>query len=574
MIKNFANLNALWSYLIIEELIRRGIKNFVISPGSRSTPLVMAVAVNPAANKKIHYDERGAAFFALGLSKATSKSTVLICTSGTAVANYYPAIVEAYQESVPLIILSADRPAALRDTGANQTINQVEIFGKYTEMFIDLPCPDESISPEFVLNTVAKLIDNIHGPVHMNCMYDEPLAPVKKAFDKKYMLPVTEWFSSGRPYTESKKQDQIPVLSEINKFKSEMADAQNGLIIVGRLKNQQEKNGVIEFLNLIDWPVFADILSGIRFEPETKNLINFYDQILLNEISAPDFVIHIGGRLTSKRLLTALKSWSIENYIHVTGDYLNFDPENVVKTRIKCDLTNSALYLNNIVKPNHTSGLLSTLKKKDKIISQLIKSVDDLSEITITREIADFIPEEHGLFLASSMPVRDMEMYAEFTSKIQYVCSNRGASGIDGTIASAVGFAKGINRPLTLMIGDLAFLHDLNSIHMISHSKVPITLIIINNDGGGIFSFLPISEFTNEFEEYFATPHNLDFASAAKLFNIEYKNPNTLTEFIEILKRSYSQSSRSLIVEINSDRGANYAQHKGLQVDIKKKISV
>lgn len=474
-----ANINSFWGYLIIEELIRNGVDYFCISPGSRSTPLTVAVADNSKAKSIVCYDERGAAFHAIGYAKATGKPAVLICTSGTALANYFPAIIEAKNTNTPLIILSADRPPELRETGANQTIDQVKIFGDNVKWFFDLPAPNTDIDPEFVLTTIDQAVSQSKnkgkGVVHLNCMFREPLEPEKSQIPAEYIKKTKVWESQATPYTQIISGTLTLAEQDIEQIADLINKAQRGIIAIGRLNPDIKINEVKKLTDKLNWPIMADITSGIKASSELPNLIVNFDQILLkhelnSEINT-DLILHIGAPLTSKRFL---KFASIQNnlrYVHITDTDKRNDPEHIVTHRFIADLNTIGTNLVHHINPK-PNDLLDLLNSHDKTVNEIVDTIIDtqgkVTEISIVRIISENLPTEHVLFLGNSMPIRDFDMYADFKQLPVHVGSNRGASGIDGTLASAIGYAVGHKKALTLVLGDLALIHDLNSLYSLA----------------------------------------------------------------------------------------------------------
>ncbi|MBN2372226.1 2-succinyl-5-enolpyruvyl-6-hydroxy-3-cyclohexene-1-carboxylic-acid synthase [bacterium] len=570
------NINTLWGALIIEELFRNGVTCFFVSPGSRSAPLTISVGRHPQIKGLICNDERGAAFCALGYARAAMRPAALISTSGTAVANYFPAVIEASMDCIPLIVLSADRPPELLQTGANQAIKQPDIFGGYIRWRFDMPCPDEKIKPEMVLTTIDQAVyQALHppaGPVHLNCMFREPLEPINQEMPKGYLSRLME----SRPYTRYEyclssaiSKDLQPLIELINMTR-------RGLIVAGRLGSEKEREAVIRLAERINWPFFADITSGLRTGCHTSNHIAYFDQILMSEKFIgrfnPEVILHLGGQVASKRFLQYLETHSLQNYILVEDNPFRRDPAHRVTWRLESGICGFCEALSCKINPQSDADWLSDLKKRSgiagKTIDNFLKKETVLNEPAIARLVSQNIPAGHGLFLASSMPVRDMDMYADPYGHNVRVGSNRGCSGIDGTIASAAGYAIGTNMPLTLLIGDLAFLHDLNSLYLLKIITQQVIIILINNNGGGIFSFLPIAGFHDVFEAFFATPHTLTFKHAAGLFDIKYYQPSTCGDFLDCYKDAINLG-KPAIIEIQTQREGNLALHKRLQKEIK-----
>lgn len=566
MVKLKVSPNSYWSSLIVEELIRLGCDYFCISPGSRSTPLTIAVAKNKKSVTKIFYDERGAAYHALGYGKARGKPAILICTSGTATANYYPAIIEAKQDSIPLIVLTADRPPELRATGANQTIDQVKMFGDYVNWFFELPTPDLDIPPQFVLTTVDQVVfKSMHlskGPVHINCMFREPFFPDAEIFLNEILQ---KWQNSDKPFAiyrnpKIQLQPDLEISSQINSSK-------RGIIIAGKMESLIDSQAVLKFARQLNWPVFADITSGLRMM-ESELIIEYFDLALLSDsfldILNPEIVIQFGKRFVSKRMLNYLNEINLFKYFLIDESPDRFDPNHKISDRIVGNISQFCESLIPQIESQIDHSWIENIQSMNSKISNLLDkefAKNSLSEIVTLGIISKYIPENSGLYLASSMPIRDMDMFAVTRQSKIMIAANRGASGIDGTIASAIGFAEGIKSSVTLVIGDLAFIHDLNSLHQLASSNYPVFIVVLNNSGGGIFSFLPIANQKEVFERYFATPHQLTFENAAKMFDLNYFNPKTNPEFInnyqEVVK-----NNQSAIIEITTDREENHKLHQ------------
>ena len=574
-------LNSLWGQLLIEELIRNGLNYFCISPGSRSTPLAVAVARNTRANHILCYDERGAAFHALGYARATGNPAVLICTSGTAVANYYPAVVEAALDRLPLVILSADRPPELRDTGANQTIRQGYFFGNYVKWHFNMPCPDAGISPRMVLTTVDQLyyqaISSPAGPVHLNCPFREPLLP-----DSQQSVPLehpglTSWVHSNKPLTAYQPRRIIPAPPAIAWVQSILEGSQIGVIMAGRLRNAGEATAVLRLSEFLGWPLLADVTSGLRLTTKSKNIIHFYDQILLPEKPARPFpvntVLQLGDQPVSKRWLQYINQHPPENFIVVQNHPFRQDPAHRVTMRIEsdpelfCEMLMESLQPEKITKNDAVERFASLSNRIADVIDRYFQQQQAISEIAVARNITRLISPEHALFVASSMPVREIDMFGCPGQDVP-LAANRGASGIDGTIASAIGYAAGLQRPATLLIGDLAFLHDLNSLTMLPSLSHPLTIVVLNNRGGGIFSFLPVAGAEDVFETFFAAPHQWRFSAVADMFSLDYQHPTTNREFIEVYSLAMRNQHHSLI-EVHTDRKENKQMHDQLQTLIR-----
>jgi len=573
---NPVNINHLWGMLIIEELSRLGADYFCVASGSRSSPLVIALAQNKRLKSFVHFDERALSFHAMGYSAAAKKPAVLICTSGTAAANFFPAVIEASKKKLPLMVITADRPPELRQTGAVQTIDQVGLFGKYVQRAVDMPCPDTKINPQFVLTTIDQAwyqaVRN-HGVVHINCMFRQPLSLVQTSEDlKTYIKPLNRWLQSQKPYTDYVMGFESVAIPPRKMIAERLKAIKNGLIVVGKIESADEANLVLQLAEKLGWPVFADVSSGLRLGQSHLNLIHYFDHLLLsdkilNKLSF-DGVLHLGGRITSQRYYDFIHKQSPSEYIMVLNHALRNDPNHQVSLRIEASVTNFIQTVIGLIKPRKSSTALKVLSKANKIADKAIESFlvkdERLSEPRVARLVSQLIPEAQGLFLSNSMPIRDMGNYADFKANVATVGGNRGASGIDGLIASAAGYARGLRAPVTLMIGDLAALHDLNSLSMLRDLPMPLIIVLLNNGGGGIFSFLPIAEFKEGFEKFWGTPHPYTLAAAASMFEVNYSQPMDAKHF----KKAYAQALKaqtSTIIEVITNREENLKVHQRLQ---------
>jgi len=573
-----SNINSLWGSLIVEELIRNGVDYFVISVGSRSTPLTVAVARNPRAKKIVCFDERAAAFHAIGYARATLNPAVIISTSGTAAANYFPAVIEASTDAVPMIVLSGDRPPELRQTGANQTIQQFNLYGQYVRWQFDLPCPDEKTPPQMVLTTIDQAVYQAQrspsGPVHLNCMFREPLAPANAYISEMYLASLHRWQELQKPYTQYTPSQILPNAFSMTDLANIINQTERGILAVGQLKSDADILAVSQLAKKLNWPVFTDIQSGIRLESSLPNVIHYYDQMLLtdcfNDMQPLETVLQIGSRITSKRFLQLIEKYQPQNHVAVINDPFRHDPAHTVSLRIEASIPQFCQQMLPQIREVQNWHHIAQLKRQSQLVNQKVDDflfqTQEISEPAIARMISRYISKEHGLFLASSMPIRDMDMYAGCDNRVP-VAANRGTSGIEGTIAAAAGFSAGLNSPVTVLIGDLSFLYDLNSLVLLKSLSQPLIVVVVNNDGGGIFSFLPISKYQDVFESYFGAPHEIEFKHAAQLFGIDYYHPETTDAFL-VAYQSAINHQRSAVIEVTTNRDENYALHQALQKEI------
>jgi 2-succinyl-5-enolpyruvyl-6-hydroxy-3-cyclohexene-1-carboxylate synthase len=578
------NLNYVWAGLLVEELVRSGVTCFCIAPGSRSSPLTVSAARHPKAETVIHYDERGLAFYALGRASVTKQPVALICSSGTAAVNFFPAVVEGSKKKLPLVLLTADRPPELRNTGSLQTIDQVKLYGNYVRWHTDLPAPDLHVKPEVLLTTVDQALflakNPMPGPVHINCMFREPLAPDGTGFDDRdYLSSIKRWMKGRHVYTRYTAGGRNEGFQVSDDLVSVLNNTRRGIIVVGKLRSTEEEQAVVKLAEKLNWPVFPDIVSGLRLGPhESEQIIHYYDQALLSTEFARKFpvdtVLHLGGRITSKRWYRYVQTQKPEHYITVLAHSLRNDPLHIVSQRVKSTVQAFARSLLPRVQASGSADFLAFLREASQAAAELVEDFIQTSapvnEIGVAHTISRLLPEGHSLFLSNSMPVRDMDMYAAAGGKSVLIGANRGASGIDGIVATTCGFTAASGTTCTLLTGDLALLHDLNSLALVKTAAAPIIIVVINNDGGGIFSFLPIAESPaaqDIFDTYFGTPHGLRFSSAAAMFGLEYSVPETTARFEQVYKDALKKK-KSIIIEVNTGREENHRLHSQLQKKI------
>lgn len=578
------NPNRLWADLIVEELVRTGITHFYIAPGSRSTPLVTAVAAHEETTSTVHFDERGTAFMALGYARASGRAAAWVTTSGTALANGLPAVVEADLEHIPMILLTADRPPELRDTDANQTIRQPGLFGSHVRWMVDLPTPDSELDPAFVLTTIDQAVRRSEdGPVHVNCMFREPLAPERIPFDPLREHPAfRRWEEGEAPFTtyESGFTDPGSIATGLE---VSLRSAERPLIVLGRLGSARLLGtSAIESIREsgLDVPILADISSQVRlgsggfpFIPSWDALL--YNKSLLQHIE-PDLVLQFGRSPVSKRLKQFLESACPAEWVVVADGQDRIDPRHRVTRRISAAPGSVFASLvsglasrpdGDVREPDGRRDWTDTWMRLSGAVdgwrNDVFKTGTELTEQRSASMLSSRLPARSFLGIGSSTPVRHMDVFASSSGTRVPVCTNRGASGIDGTIATACGYADGSGRRGIVFLGDLTLLHDLNSLKAAAERS--LVVVVINNDGGGIFSYLPIRRHEAVFEEYFGTPHGLTFEHAARMFGFDYSRPGSIDEYRSTLEKAIA-STRGSLVEIQTDRHENYEEQRRLLV--------
>lgn len=573
------NMNYAWAEVTIRELTRLGVSAFFVAPGSRSSPLAWSAA-EYAPDLVVHFDERGLGFAALGHARATGRPAVVITTSGSAVANLLPAACEAAADYVPMILLTADRPPELRASGANQTMDQVGIFSSHLRWHMDLPCPDVRIPGTYLLSTLDEAYaraTGVHsGPVHLNQMLREPLAPVVAADQSDaWRNALGGWWKSDQPWT---RRPAVSAVADIGGTLEAIRKSRHGLVVAGDLRNAADRQSVLALAARLGWPILPDIRSGLRLQAGHPEIMAMVDQLLLSDKAraalAPDLVLHCGGRVTSKRLQQFLAS-ARTRYVQIHPWPERIDPDNLVTDRIQADIAPTLQAIRRRLSPAvRTNAWLRTWTRLHASVAAAwppgdVTPGDHITEPMIASQVSRNIPRHHGLVLANSMAVRDMEMYGVATRHPPEVIGNRGVSGIDGNVATAAGYARGTGRPATLVIGDLALLHDLNSLALVGEARIPLTIVVVNNDGGAIFSFLPVAASPKHFERCFGTPHGRSFQHAATLFDIPYQRPETVGDFVTCYREAVASGQPNLI-EVATRRGENVAEHRRIQDRLRK----
>lgn len=561
------NRNILWTETFAKELVHAGVKYACISPGSRSTPLTYAITTNKKLKSFAIIDERSSGFFALGLSKATKTPVVLVCTSGTAAAEFYPAIIEAYQSKVPLIICTADRPPELQNVGANQTINQNNIYKNHIRWFIDAGLPQVNKSGLTKILTITRkaiLESSINqlGPVHINFPFKEPFEPASFTDEIENNL-----LSSVKIKSELLLKLAIPTTifdqKILKPISDQLSNQTKGIIVVG-LDNYSGGffSSLSRLSQKIGFPIFADAASNMRFAyKENHNILTNYDSYLRSEnfvkAHQPDFIIQFGRNFSSKALSNFIGLCNCKKLlINQFGDWKNprekstsiiaGSPESFCKELVPL------ININTAEENEWLNEFLRIEKSAAKLKREVIDTASFPNEVRIVNELIKNIPNGSNLMVSNSLPIRDLDLTVPLMQKKINIFHNRGASGIDGIISTALGIAQSSKRRTYLLTGDLAFYYDLSSLHIAKKYSIPLTVILINNNGGRIFEVLPISKYKNIFEEYFATPHNLDFSKLVHAFGGNYRKVKSWKVFKELLSAE-SAGKMFSVLELKTD---------------------
>lgn len=559
-----ANRNILWAEIFVDELVRCGLKAVCIAPGSRSTPLVMAFAAHPSIKIYSHLDERSASFFALGLALASNEPVAILCTSGTATANFYPAIIEAYQSQVPLLVLTADRSHELRDSGANQTINQVKMYGDHVLWAVDVALP-ESDPPAVLIRSLrtlacrayAKANDLRKGPVHLNFPFRKPLEPTPVPTDNTEIPADALARPDSKPFTVITRGQLKPSDDALDALAEIMNHSQRGLIFSGPGCHDFRES--LEDLSVLTgFVLLADPLSGVRYSSHLTNAMSGYDTFLRNikDWPKPDLVLRFGAMPTSQAMENYLSTASAYQ-VSVRSDGVWSDADHRIDHFIEAD---PRLVCQGLLSRIHPSGERSVWYERFMQADQAVEKLlaDDIDQDAyfdgdVVADVVKALPDESILFIGNSLPVRLLDQFGLAVKKDISVFYNRGASGIDGIISSALGVgAARPGKPLVLVIGDISFYHDMNGLLAIQRCGIPITIVLLNNDGGGIFHMLPIKDFEPTFTDLFITPHGLDFSHVAHLYGMNYYHADDRESFRRIFVDSIT-SRQTHLIEVRTD---------------------
>lgn len=559
---DFRNVNTLWSSVLAETLHRCGVTTAVVCPGSRSTPLTLAFAIHPQIVAIPILDERSAAFFALGRAKKTGLATVLVCTSGTAGANFYPAVIEAQESGVPLIVLTADRPPELRNCHAGQTIDQVKLYGNFPNWQCEIALPEANLGMlSYLRQTMVQAWNRsllpTPGVVHLNCPFREPLAPLKQSLLDIESQLTTDFFDAivSNSIASNLTVKNFPTLPQFN------WQGKSGIIIAGLAQPQDPAiycQGIACLSQQLSFPVFAEALSPLRnYAQLNPYLISTYDSILRQSIGSeliPEIVIQVGELPTSKQLRNWLQVIAVEHWV-IDQRVDNLDPLHGKTIHLQTSIEQVAANLE-VTQNYHQSSYCKQWCELEAItrgnIDRTLESWEQLYEGKVAWLISQTLPQGTPIFLANSMSVRNAEYFWQPNSRKLVPYFSRGANGIDGTLSTALGIAY--QDVGVLITGDLALLHDTNGWLIKQKFLGHLTIILINNHGGGIFEMLPIADFP-EFEEYFATPQTVDIASLCTAYGLEYSQITNWQQLINLTVELPQTGIR--VLELICDRHAD-----------------
>jgi len=578
------NANTALASAFAEELARGGVRLAVISPGSRSTPLAVALWRQPEIEVSVIVDERSAGFFALGAAQASGEPVALLCTSGTALVNYHPAVCEADESAIPLLVLSADRPPELRGIGAGQTIDQIKTFGSSVRWFCEVGTHEADDDGLLHYRSVAcralsKARGEVRpGPVHLNLPWREPLAPVPVEGAVTATDPLALHGRDKRPLTAVTQIDLEPSVFVLDEVAAHIGDAISGVIVAGRQLDPELREPLAHLARVSGFPVLADPTSQLRCGPHDRShVVASYDLLLREEHFArsvvPELVLRFGEMPTSK----PLRAWLTES----GADEIVIDPYGGWN-----EPTNRAAAILRADPTELTSGWAARLEGLEgrerplpdrwleaeaaaqAALSQALAGESEITEPALHRALGEAHRDGDLVYTSSSMPIRDQEAFVSSSAIDVSFLSNRGANGIDGLISSGIGAAHASGRPTTIVVGDLGLLHDLGSLAALREVATPVRIVVIDNAGGGIFHFLPQEAAMpkDEFEALLGTPRGVDAAKAAALFDLPHRQIETLAELPNAL------AGGTGLIEVRTDRKTNVETHRALAARVHEAI--
>lgn len=538
---------------LVDEWIHSGVRHAVVAPGSRSTPLAIALAARPEIRVHVFHDERSASFAALGIGLSTNTPAILLCTSGTAATHFHGAVVEAHQSNVPMIVCTADRPPELRDVGAPQTIEQTQLFGSAVRWFHDpgVASMDASSSwRSLAARCVSTSTGARPGPVHLNLPFREPLVGTASALPNRHSAGVSRVV---RPALVSE-TDVLPVFELINGMK--------GIILAGRGATPE----VLSLAKSLGWPVFADARSDLRECDE--NIVVAFDSVLRSSRFAdshfPEVVMRVGEPAASKVTAQWLqRSGSV--VVQLQNTEMVIDPDHSVALTFVADIAQAITVLASMI-TQPVDGWLSDWSSAETAAQKAIDAwcSNNWSEPTNARVVTSSMKQGNNFVVSSSMPIRDVEWFGSVTPGVQ-VFSNRGTNGIDGVISTAIGVALGTGVPTTVLIGDVACVHDSNGLWALMQRDVDLKVVVTNNDGGSIFSFLPQAGVVTPetFELLYGTPHGVSFENLAYAHGVPFKRATHAASVADCLNES-----GTMLIEVPFDRSMNVSQHDALNASV------
>ena len=548
---------------LVDEWARAGVHEACLAPGSRSAPLALALAADDRIRVHVHLDERSAAFFALGTAKASGSPAVVLCTSGTAAANFHAAVLEASHSRTPLIVCTADRPPELRDTGAGQTVDQLDLYGRAVRWFCEVGVPEDHPGAaaswrSIAARAVAESIGRPAGPVHLNLAFREPLVPTGAP------LVDAPGRADGRPWTTVTRPTRTPDEATVRRLAEAVRARPRGLVVAG-WGSDASAEAVERVASAAGWPVLADPISGLR---QGCDAVSTYEALLRSpgfaERHRPDLVLRLGAAPTSKPL-TAWLGPEVPQLL-VDPDAAWLDPGRGVAERLAVDPEPLLAALADTLElaaqpdPQWLRSWQDAERAARAALDELLDGWETLFEGRVARDTVEALPDGATLVVASSMPVRDVEAFARPRTGVRFL-ANRGVNGIDGFVSTVLGAAAVSAGPTVALVGDLCLLHDANGLLGAAGRDVDATFVVLDNDGGGIFSFLPQAEHPEHFELLFGTPHGVDLAALASMHGLEADRVEKAGEVVPAVEAAITAGGVRFVI-VPTERAENVRRHR------------
>jgi 2-succinyl-5-enolpyruvyl-6-hydroxy-3-cyclohexene-1-carboxylate synthase len=547
---------------LVDEWARAGVTHAVVAPGSRSAPLALALADDDRLQVHVLLDERSAAFFALGTARATGRPAIVLCTSGTATANFHPAVLEAHHGRVPLLACTADRPPELRATGAGQTVDQQHLYGGAVRAYVDAGVPEDVPGAgrywrSLAARAFADALGPPAGPVHLNLPFREPLVPDGRP------LVDAPGRAGGRPWTTMTPARRLPDADTVERVADRVAATPRGLVVAGWGADVAPAT-LTRFASAGGWPILADVVSGVRTGPHA---VSTYEALLRAPGFAgahrPDLVVRVGAAPTSK----ALTNWLGDDIaqVHVDPDRAGLDPNRAAAERLAVEPDALLGAVADRLAGERRTPWLEEWRAAEVAARAELDSLCDGWESPfegrVARDVVAGLPAGATLAVASSMPVRDVEGFAAPRDGVR-VLANRGVNGIDGFVGTTLGVATAnTGAPTVALVGDLCFLHDANALLGAAERGVDATFVVVDNDGGGIFSFLPQADLPEHFEELFGTPHGVDLLALAAVHGIPAERIEKASDLVSALATAVTAGGVRILV-VPTDRADNVTRHR------------
>ncbi|WP_446029767.1 2-succinyl-5-enolpyruvyl-6-hydroxy-3-cyclohexene-1-carboxylic-acid synthase [Lelliottia amnigena] len=544
-----SSFNRRWAAVILEALTRHGVRHVCIAPGSRSTPLTLAAAENRAFIHHTHFDERGLGHLALGLAKVSKAPVAVIVTSGTAVANLYPALIEAGLTGEKLVLLTADRPPELIDCGANQAIRQPGIFASHPAGALSLPRPTQDIPASWLVSTLDHAMGALrHGALHINCPFAEPLYGELNDTGVEWQQTLGDWWQSDKPWLRA--QTHLESAQQRDWFHWRQ---KRGVILAGRMSAAEGKQ-VTEWAKTLGWPLIGDVLSQTG-QPLPCADLWLGNAKAVTELARAQIVIQLGASLTGKRVLQWQSTCEPEEYWLVDSLEGRLDPAHHRGRRLVSPISDW-LEKHPAEKRQAWATDISALSRQAWGLTA--QHCENFGEAELAHRIRLYLPDQGQLFVGNSLVVRLIDALSQLPTGYP-VYSNRGASGIDGLISTAAGVQRASTKPTLAIVGDLSALYDLNALALLRQASAPFVLIVVNNNGGQIFSLLPTPQ--SERERFYLMPQNVQFEHAAAMFSLKYHRPQSWSELDDAMSTAWRQPGATLIeLVVNESDGAQTLQ--------------